>query len=73
MAKKYPDVFEDLPQETSHTKRENPVASDKTRLDNADKALQDDLGNYADINSTLKEKLPLFQEMVKNQRAIINN
>jgi hypothetical protein len=73
MAKKYPDVFEDLPQETSDTKSKISDVPIGTQSDDADKALQDNLGNYADINSTLKEKLPLFQEMAKNQTQIINN
>lgn len=34
---------------------------------------QDDLANYADINLTLKENLPLYVGVAKNQRTIIDN
>lgn len=69
--KKYPDVFEDLPQEASPTNTESPEVHDEPQTNITDAAAQDDLANYADINLTLKENLPLFDKVAKNQDTII--
>lgn len=70
--KKYPDVFDDLPQEASNTQNDSQDIHDEPQSDNVDVESQDEVANYADINLTLKENVSLFYGVAKN-RIVIDN
>lgn len=74
--KKYPDVFEDLPQEASPTNPASPANTpgfEEMEPPSQSDDKSDDEANVADINLTLKENVQLFGLIAKDQACIITN
>ena len=72
-SKKYPDVFEDLPQETSSTNNDSPNGFQELQSCKAEPDTTDDEVSCTDMNLTLKENLNLFIGIAQNQKSIIDN